>query len=86
MSGHFEDLGKKLGGAVDAYNKSVGSMERSVFPVARKMPELDRSLVAADLPDLKQVEKVPQQLEAPDWQLREEPLSLVGEPRDEAGK
>ena len=86
MSGHFEELGKRLGGAVDAYNKSVGSMERSVFPAARKMPELDRSLATADLPDLKQVEKIPQQLEAPDWQLRAEPQSLAGEPRDEAGK
>ncbi len=86
MAGHFEDLGKKLGGAVDAYNKSVGSMERSVFPAARKMPELDRSLAAADLPDLKQVEKIPQQLEAPDWQQRTEPASLLGEPRDEAGR
>ncbi len=28
MAGHFEDLGKKLGGAVESYNKSVGSMER----------------------------------------------------------
>lgn len=86
MSGHFEELGKKLGGAVEAYNKSVGSMERSVFPVARKLPELDRSLAADDLPDLKQVEKAPRQLESPDWQLQAEPFTLVGKRDDEAGK
>ena len=83
MSGHFEDMGKRLGGAVEAYNKAVGSMERSVFPAARKLPELDRSLASEDLPDLKQVEKVPKELEAPDWQTQPEPFSLVGDPNDE---
>ncbi len=79
MAWNFEDIGKRLGGAVDSYNKAVGSMERSVFPIARKMPDLDRSLSAADLPDLHQVEKTPRQLESPDWQLQPdpEPLSLV---------
>ncbi|HEY4962992.1 MAG TPA: DNA recombination protein RmuC [Terriglobales bacterium] len=84
MAWHFEEIGKRLGGAVDSYNKAVGSMERSVFPIARKLPELDRSLSAADLPDLHQVEKTPRQLESPDWQLQPdpEPLSLVGEDAD----
>lgn len=76
MTEHFEDLGRKLGGAVESYNKSVGSMERSVFPVARKLPELDRSLSAHDIPDLKQVEKTPRELEAADWELPET-LSLI---------
>ncbi len=79
MAWNFEDIGKRLGGAVDSYNKAVGSMERSVFPIARKMPDLDRSLSAADLPDLQQVEKTPRQLESPDWQLTPdaEPFSLA---------
>ncbi len=90
MAWNFEDIGKRLGGAVDSYNKAVGSMERSVFPIARKMPDLDRSLSSADLPDLHQVEKAPRQLESPDWQLQPdpEPLSLVGEhgnPAEEEG-
>jgi DNA recombination protein RmuC len=76
MAWNFEDIGKRLGGAVDSYNKAVGSMERSVFPIARKMPDLDRSLSAADLPDLHQVEKTPRQLESPDWELRPDPESL----------
>ena len=54
MARNFEDIGKKLGGAVESYNKAVGSMERSVFPIARKLPELDRSLAADDLPELHQ--------------------------------
>ena len=84
MAWNFEDIGKRLGGAVDSYNKTVGSMERSVFSIARKMPDLDRSLSAADLPDLHQVEKTPRQLESPDWQLRPEldPLLLESEDAD----
>jgi DNA recombination protein RmuC len=86
MARNFEEIGKKLGGAVESYNKTVGSMERSVFPIARKLPELDRSLAADDLPDLQQVEKTPRHLESPDWQLRgePEPLSLVGNNGDPA--
>ncbi len=76
MAWNFEEIGKRLGGAVDSYNKAVGSMERSVFPIARKLPELDRSLSEADLPDLRQVEKTPRQLESPDWQLQPDPDSL----------
>ena len=84
MAWNFEDIGKRLGGAVDSYNKAVGSMERSVFPIARKMPDLDRSLSATDLPDLHQVEKTPRQLESPDWQLQPDPesLFLVGNGED----
>ncbi len=68
MTRHFEDVGSRLGAAVDSYNKAVGSMQRSVFPVARKFAELDKSLAAEDLEDLQQVEKSTRQLDAPDWQ------------------
>ena len=65
---HFEDIGSRLSAAVDAYNKAVGSMQRSVFPVARKFAELDRSLTVEDLEDIQQVEKAARQLDSPDWQ------------------
>src|SRR5271165_6742205 len=68
MTRHFEDVGGRLGAAVDSYNKAVGSMQKSVFPVARKFAELDKSLAAEDLPDVQQVEKSTRQLDAPDWQ------------------
>lgn len=38
--GHLEKVGKGLRGASDAYNKAVGSLERSVLPEARRFPEL----------------------------------------------
>ena len=68
MTRHFEDVGGRLGAAVDSYNRAVGSMQRSVFPVARKFAELDKSLAAEDLEDVQQVEKSTRQLDAPDWQ------------------
>jgi len=68
MTRHFEDIGSRLGAAVESYNKAVGSMQRSVFPIARKFPELDRSLAAGELEDVQQVEKLTRALDAPDWQ------------------
>ncbi len=68
MTRHFEDVGSRLGAALDSYNRAVGSMQRSVFPVARKFAELDKSLAAEDLQDVQQVEKSTRQLDAPDWQ------------------
>ena len=67
MTRHFENVGAKLGGALDAYNSAVGSMQRSVFPAARRLPELDKSLEAEALPDLQPLEKNARQLDAPDW-------------------
>jgi DNA recombination protein RmuC len=76
MAGHVHEMGKKLGGAVTAYNEMLGSMERRVFPAARKFPELDRSLAAAPLPELEQLDKTPFELQSPDWQEEDDQSSL----------
>jgi DNA recombination protein RmuC len=68
MTGYLEDLGKKIGGAVKSYNEMLSSMERRVLPVARKFPELDRSLAAESLPELPQLDKTPRELQGQDWQ------------------
>ena len=68
MTRHFENIGNRLDAAVDAYNSAVGSMQRSVFPVARKFAELDKSLEIDNLEDVQQAEKSTRQLDAPDWQ------------------
>jgi DNA recombination protein RmuC len=39
MASHFADLGKKLDGAVSAYNQTVGSLERRVLVSARRFTE-----------------------------------------------
>jgi DNA recombination protein RmuC len=67
MTRHFEDVGNRLGSALESYNKAVGSMQRSVFPVARKFPDLDKSLAAEELPDVQPLEVATRQLDAPDW-------------------
>ena len=38
--GHMHRMGRQLASSVDAYNKAVGSLERSVLPGARKFVEL----------------------------------------------
>ena len=68
MTEHFESLGRKLGGAVESYNDMVASVERRVLPIARKFPELDRSLNVASIPEIPQLEKTPRELQAQDWQ------------------
>jgi DNA recombination protein RmuC len=68
MTGYLDDLGRKLGGAVKSYNEMLSSMERRVLPVARKFPELDRSLAAEELPELPQLEQSPRELQAQDWE------------------
>jgi len=67
MTGHFEDLGKRLSGALDAYNSTIGSMQRSVFPAGRKVAELNSSLQAEELVELEPIDKSARQLDAPDW-------------------
>lgn len=76
MAGHLQEMGKKLGGTVAAYNDMLRSMESRVFPLARKFPDLDRSLAAAALPELDQLDKTPFQLQSPDWQEGEEESEL----------
>lgn len=73
MTDHFEALGRKLGGAVESYNDMVASVERRVLPIARKFPELDRSLGVEALPELPQLERTPRELQAQDWQEVEHP-------------
>ncbi len=76
MASHLQEMGKKLGGAVTAYNEMLGSMERRVFPLARRFPELDRSLPEAAVPQLEQLDKLPFELQAPDWQQDDDESTL----------
>ncbi len=40
FAGHYSEVGKSLGQAVDRYNKSVGSFDRRLLPATRKLVEL----------------------------------------------
>jgi DNA recombination protein RmuC len=76
MTGYMHEMGKKLGGAVTAYDEMLRSMERRVFPLARKFPDLDRSLAVAALPELDQLDKTPFELQSPDWHEGDEEPGL----------
>lgn len=41
MAGHFDKLGRSLEGAMKSYNATVGSLETSVLPQARRFEKLD---------------------------------------------
>jgi DNA recombination protein RmuC len=56
MTDHFVMLGKRLDGAVQAYNQSVGSLERRVLPQARKLTE-HGVRPKKELPELEAIER-----------------------------
>jgi DNA recombination protein RmuC len=58
---HFDDVRRKLDGAVQAYNKAAGSFETRVVVSARKLKELDVTS-AGELPPLEAIDSVPRVL------------------------
>jgi DNA recombination protein RmuC len=65
LGDHFMTLGKRLDGAVAAYNQTVGSLERRVLPAARRFSDLGAG-GPRDIPALDPVDKssqLPQALE-----------------------
>ena len=67
MVDHFGTVGKRLDGAVQAYNQTVGSLERRVLVSARKFPEhgigTDKQIV--ELSPVDQSTQQPQTIELP---------------------
>ena len=62
MGGHVAKLGKQLGGAVDAYNNTVRSLECRVLVTARRFTELE--VVSEELDAPEQVERTPRAVQA----------------------
>lgn len=63
LAGHFSDVGKSLGKAVDAYNKTVGSLESRVLVSARKFKELGASTGKNELETLEVIDKTARAIE-----------------------
>ena len=61
LTEHFDDLRKKLDGAVQAYNRAAGSFETRVLTGARKLRDLDVT-TAPELPYLEPIETAPRVL------------------------
>jgi DNA recombination protein RmuC len=63
MTGHFEDLGDRLGKATESYNKTVGSLNARVMVQARRFEELHAAAGDQKLPELAPLETAPRKVE-----------------------
>ncbi|HEY7380866.1 MAG TPA: DNA recombination protein RmuC [Gaiella sp.] len=71
MGAHVSKLGRSLDGAVKAYNETVGSLERTVLPQARKFER--HGITSIEAPELQPVERQTRALAAPELVSGEEP-------------
>lgn len=62
MSNHFAKTGRSLASAVDAYNKTVGSLETRVLVTARKFKEMGAAASKLEIESPEVVEKSPREL------------------------
>ena len=68
-AGHVVDVGRSLGRAVDAYNKSIASMEARLLPQARKFEDLGPAAHLAESDKVAaaaKIEAVPRATTAPE--------------------
>ena len=62
FGGHVDKLGRSLTSAVNAFNTTVGSLERTVLPSARRMADLG---LEGEVPEPRPVEEVVRPVSAP---------------------
>ncbi len=74
MGTHFAKLGRTLGGAVDAYNQTVGSLERQVLPQARRFEQ--HGITGIEAPEIQPVASQPRALAAAELIGDVEPQAL----------
>jgi len=72
LSGHFNDVGSKLGKAVESYNKAVGSLESRVLTSARKFRDLETTGTEQEIEPASPVENTPRLLQASELVLLSE--------------
>jgi DNA recombination protein RmuC len=84
MKGHFDTLGSSIEKTVSSYNSMVSSLNRSVFPQARRFQNLGATEVGAKpLLDAESVEQTVHDHTSADWQ---QGLALAASGEDEHDK
>lgn len=63
LAGHFDDVGSRLKGSLEAYNRAVGSLEGNVLIKARKFKDL-QAANSEDIKVLEPIDRVPRMLQA----------------------
>jgi DNA recombination protein RmuC len=63
LAEHFEKLGSRLRGSVEAYNEAIGSLEGNVIVKARKFKDL-QAANGDDIPQIEPIDKQPRMLQA----------------------
>jgi DNA recombination protein RmuC len=76
LAGHFDEIGKNLNRAAEAYNKAVGSMESRVLVSARKFKELGAA-TGDDLTEPRTIDARARTLQAPETESVESSTSDV---------
>jgi DNA recombination protein RmuC len=86
LGSHVDKLGRTLGRAVEDYNATVGSLERSVLVQARRMAALH--VTDSDLPVVAAVDVAPRPLGAPELIVRTAVAEdgLAGSPGSHGGR
>jgi DNA recombination protein RmuC len=64
LAEHFERLGARLRGSIEAYNDAIGSLEGNVLVKARRFKELKASNGAGEIGALEPIDRVPRALQA----------------------
>lgn len=66
LAGHFSDIGKSLGRSIEAYNKTVGTLEGRVLVTARKFKELGASSSKNDIELMEVLDKTARTVQSDD--------------------
>ena len=66
LAEHLQKLGRRLGGAVDAFNESIGSLEGRVLVTARRFSDHGAVSAVKELPAVEPIDVVPRTLQAPE--------------------
>jgi len=68
LGAHLARLGRSLGGAVEAYNRAVASVEARVLPAARRFESLGAAAQGEPLAELAPLDAAPRPLAAAELQ------------------